>query len=248
MLKKCLLATCLAGFCLNLTAQFNKGDRMVGASIGSFIYNSGNSDISVDQIGNSKSISKSYNFNISPSMGWFISEKTAVGGSLTINPQGTKTTYEQNNTTFQSDKSNSFNIGLGGFVRHYFGNDGKMLPFGQFGFNLGINSLKTEGFFYGGSGTTAYKSSYEGSASGGFFANTSLQGGFTRMVGENAGLDFTLGYIYAYNKNTFDKTTLRDNGNDGTIEETLKNETTTKYSNHGFFLNLGFQVFLRKKK
>ena len=122
------------------------------------------------------------------------------------------------------------------------------IGFGQFGFNLGINSLKTEGFFYGGSGTTAYKSSYEGSASGGFFANTSLQGGFTRMVGENAGLDFTLGYIYAYNKNTFDKTTLRDNGNDGTIEETLKNETTTKYSNHGFFLNLGFQVFLRKKK
>ena len=32
------------------------------------------------------------------------------------------------------------------------------------------------------------------------------------------------------------------------IDETLKNKTTTKFTNHGFFLGVGFQVFLRKKK
>lgn len=233
---------------ITANAQFSKGDRMAGASLGSAIYNSGSSDIEVDQIGTNKSVSNSHNLSISPSLGWFLSEKTAVGASLNLNPYGSKVSYEQNGTTYQSDKSNSFNIGLGAFVRHYLGNSGKFLPFGQFGFNLGISSLKTEGFFYGGSGASAYKISYDGDGSGGFFANASLQGGFTKMVGDNAGLDFFLGYTYGYNKNVFDKTTTRDNGNDGSIDETLKNKTTTKFTNHGFFLGVGFQVFLRKKK
>ena len=68
------------------------------------------------------------------------------------------------------------------------------------------------------------------------------------MTGENAGLDFYIGYNYGYNKNTFTKTTLRDNGNDGTVDETLKNKTTTSFTNHGFLLGVGFQVFLRKRK
>lgn len=245
MQKKAFLLLLTGMITVTTYAQFAKGNRMAGATVATLIYNSGSTDSKVDQIGSSKSISKSYNVNLSPTLGWFISEKTAVGGSLILNPSGSKITYEQNNTTFQSDKNNRFDIGLGGFARHYLGKSGQLLPFGQFGFNLGISSLKTEGFFYGGSGPTAYKTSYEGSSSGGFFANASLQGGFTRMMGQNAGLDFYIGYTYGYNKNTFERTTLRDNGNDGTVDETLKNETTTKFTNHGFYLGVGFQVFLK---
>ncbi len=246
--RKWFFTLVLAGVTMAAGAQFSKGDRMVGASVASVVYNSGSSDISVAQIGDNVSKITSYSLSVSPSMGWFISENTAVGAVLNINPSGNKTTYEQNGTTYQSDKSNSFNIGLGGFVRHYLKNTGSLLPFGQFGFNIGISSLKTEGFFYGGTGPTAYKLTYDGSSSGGFYANAGLQAGFTKMTGENAGLDFSIGYIYGYNKHTFKKTTLRDNGNDGSIDETLKNETLTKFTNHGFLLNIGFQVFLRSKK
>lgn len=229
-------------------SQFSKGDKMIGATIGSGIYNSGNSDFSVAQIGSSQSRSTNYNLSISPSIGWFLSDKTVAGGSLNINPAGNKTTYEQNGTTYQSDKSNSFNIGLGGFVRHYLKGNGKLNPFGQFGFNVGISSLNTEGFFYGGSGASAYKTTYDGSSKGGFFANSSLQAGFTKMLGENAGLDFFVGYLYNYSKNTFTRNSTRDNGNNGSIDETGKNETTTKFTNHGFLLGVGFQVFLKGKK
>jgi len=246
--KKCFFSAFLIGAAMVASAQFSKGDRMVGATVGSVLYNSGSADISVDQIGENKSKITSFNVGITPSMGWFISENTAVGASLNINPTGNKTTYEQNNSTYQSDKSNNFNIGLGGFVRHYLKTSGKMLPFGQFGFNLGISSLKTEGFLYVGSTPNVTKTTYEGSSSGGFFANASLQGGFTKMMGENAGLDFFIGYNYGYNNNSFTKTTLRDIGNNGSIDETLKNKTITKYTNHGFLLGVGFQVFLRKKK
>lgn len=230
-------------------AQFAKGDRMAGASVASLFYNSGSADISVASIGNNKSKVTSYGISIAPSLGWFITEKTAVGATLNINPNGQKTTYEQNNSTFQSDKSNGFNIGFGGFARNYFSGKSSMSPFGQVSLNAGISNLKTEGFFYGGgSGPGSYKLTYSGSSSGGFFANATFSAGLTKMMGENAGLDFYLGYGYSYNKNTFKKTTLRDNGNDGTIDERGENETTTKFTNHGLLLGVGYQVFLRKKK
>ena len=232
-----------------VNAQFTKGDRMIGTSVGSIFFNSGTSDISVASIGSNRSVITSYGVSISPSLGWFISDKTVVGAALNINPNGQKTTYEQSGTTYQSDKSNGFNIGFGGFARNYFSGKSSLSPFGQISLNGGISSLKTEGFFYGGgAGPGAYKITYSGNSTGGSFANATFTGGVTKMMGENAGLDFYIGYSYSYNKNTFKKTTLRDNGNDGSIDERGENETTTKYTNHGFILGVGFQVFLRGKK
>jgi len=229
-------------------AQFKKGQMMAGASVGSVLFNSGSADISVAQIGSNTSKITSYNINIGPSLGWFISDNTAVGAALNINPSSNKTTYEQSGSTYQSDKNSNFNIGLGGFARHYFGSTGSMKPFGQIGVNFGISSLKTEGFFYGGSGSSAYKTSYDGSSNGGFFANSTFQFGFTKMVSDLTGLDFYLGYNFSYNKNTFKKTTLRDDGNNGSIDSRGENETTTKFTNHGFLIGVGFQVFLKGKK
>ena len=220
---------------------------MVGSSVASIVVNSGTSDISVANIGSNESKITSYNINIIPSLGWFISDNVAAGVALNINPTGNKTTYELNGTTYQSDKQNSYNFGLGGFARAYFGHSGSLLPFGQASINAGVSNLKTEGFFYGGSGTSAYKITYDGNSTGGFFFNTTLIAGFTKMVASNTGLDFYIGYTYSYNKNTFKKTTLRDNGNDGSIDETLTNETTTKFTNNGFLVGVGFQIFLKKK-
>jgi hypothetical protein len=229
-------------------AQFKKGDRMLGASVASLLFNSGNSDITVAQVGSNTAKITSYNVVINPMMGWFISDQTVVGATLNLNPQGNKTTYAQSGTTFQSDKSNSYNVGLGGFVRQYLKSNGGMTPFGQFSLNGGFSNLKTEGFFYGGSGTNAYKTTYTGNSTSGGFFNASFTAGFTKMFSETAGLDIYIGYTYANNKNTFKKTTLRDLGNNGTIDERLENETTTKYTNNGFLAGVAFQLFLRGKK
>ncbi|MBI5856410.1 MAG: hypothetical protein HZB42_02070 [Sphingobacteriales bacterium] len=235
-------------FSIPAGAQLKKGNMMAGANVGSVLFNSGSADITVAQIGSNTSKITSYNVSIGPSLGWFISDNTVVGAALNINPYSNKTTYEQSGSTYQSDKNTNFNIGLGGFARHYFGSPGSMMPFGQLGLNFGISTLKTEGFFYGGSGPTAYKISYDGSSNGGFFANSTFQFGFTKMVGDLTGLDFYIGYNFSYNKNTFKKTTLRDDGNDGSIDSRGENETTSKFTNHGFLLGVGFQVFLKGKK
>jgi hypothetical protein len=244
-----LFAAGLLLFSVSANAQFAKGDKMVGASVGSVFINSGSSDVSFPgSTAGYSSTNKGWGIRIEPNMGWFISEKTAVGGILILNPSSQKDSYEAGGNTFQQDKTTRFNIGLGGFARNYFNDNKSMMPYGQFGFNLGINSEKAEGFDYSSDGGGSYKDSYDGESSGGFFANASLQLGITKMLGENAGLDFFAGYTYSYNKNTFKTTTLRDYGNNGSIDNTFVNEPTTKFTNHGFIVGVGFQVFLRGKK
>lgn len=231
-----------------VNAQFAKGDKMVGASVASIFFNSGNADISVASIGNNISKITSYGVSITPSIGWFISDKTAVGATLNINPNGQKTTYEENGNTYQSDKSNGFNIGIGGFVRNYFSGKSTWMPYGQFGLNGGISNLKTDGFFYYKSGVPFYKYTYSGNSSGGLFINSALNLGITKMLGENAGLDIFIGYNFSYDKNTFKKTTLFYLTSTDNSPSTGKNETTNKFTNHGFALGIGFQVFLKGKK
>jgi hypothetical protein len=229
-------------------AQFKRGDRMVGTSVGSIFLNSGGSDVSFSQVNGYSTKTSSYGLRIEPAFGWFISDKTVVGASLLINPTGQKVRYEDAGTTFQEDKSTNFNIGVGGFLRNYFGNNESFAPWGQFGFNAGINSGTSDGFKYY-DGTPDFKISYDGKSSGGFFANAILQFGFTKMVSESAGLDFYLGYNYSYNKNTYTTTTLSDNAPyDGVPETTSENDPTTKFTNHGMIVGVGFQLFLRGKK
>ena len=227
-------------------AQFAKGDKMVGTSIASIFFNSGNTDISTVSIGNGTSKITSYGISITPNIGWFISDKTAIGVTLHINPNGQKTSREANGNTYQSDKSTAFNIGFGGFLRNYFSDKSAWMPFGQFSLNGGISNLKTDGFGY--NKPSYYKYTYSGNSSGGLFINSALDLGLTKMFGDNAGLDIFIGYNFSYDKNTFKETTLYYLSASDMNPATGKSESTTKFTNHGFVLGIGFQVFLRGKK
>jgi hypothetical protein len=220
---------------------------MAGASVASIFVNSGSSDQTETSIGSTSATIKGYGMNLTPSLGWFLSQNTAVGFTLLLNPSGETVSFEENGSTFQKDKLNSFNIGIGGFVRNYFKSTGSLLPFGQFSVDGGIANRKTEGFFYGGTPPNDYKETYSGKSSGGFFSNMILAIGATKMFGKNTGLDLHLGYNFYYAKATMNKTTLRDEGIDGVIDETRPNETVSKFSNHRFIIGLGFQIFLEPR-
>lgn len=227
-------------------AQFKKGNRMFGSSIGSVFYNSGSSDISDPAIATgASSKNTSYGLSIIPSIGWFISDNTAIGVTLNVNPSGSKTSYtaESNGNTYQQDKLNGFNFGIGGFARNYFSSSSSFMPFGQVGLNMGMSTQTSSGFFYGGSGASAYKTAYTGKSSGGFFSNASLALGMTKLLNPNTGLDFYAGYSFSYTKNTYKTTTTRDDGNNGSIDQTGISNPTTKFTNHGFTLGAGFQIF-----
>lgn len=248
MLRKILPGVLMIVSFSTVKAQFSKGDKMVGASVASLLFNSGSSDITVEGIGSNTSKVTGYSINISPSMGWFLNENTAAGFTLTINPGSDKTTYEQNGSTYQSDKTSRYNLGAGGFVRNYFGASKKMRPYGQASINVGASSLKADGFFYYNTGNPLYKQTYDGKSSGGFFLNAALTGGFTKMLSETTGLDFYLGYNFSVNNYTFKKTTLYYTSATDTNPSRGVNNTTTKFTNNGVIAGVGFQIFIKGKK
>lgn len=247
-LLTCFLMVIVLIFSINANAQFSKGTRMAGATIGSAFYSAGNSDQAVTSIGSTTAKTNTYNLNITPALAWFLSKNIAAGASINIISSGNKVSFAENGSTFQHDHSNNFNIGIGGTVRNYLKSSGTWLPFGQLGIDGGISNVKQDGFFYGGSGPTAYKETYDGKSSGGFYLDASFIAGLTRMVSQYTGIDVFIGYNFSYARNIMRTTRLRDDKIDGIIDETAKNETTSKITNHKIIFGLGFQVFLEKRK
>lgn len=220
---------------------------MVGVSIGNISFNSGKSDYTYPQPTNGFSANtRNFSVNVTPTYGWFITDNTVVGASFILGYNHKKTFYldEATGNTFEEDQFNSFNIGIGGYVRNYFSTSGKFYPFAQVGVNFGPGSSDSKGFSYSG----VNKSTYKGKGSGDFFANAGVAFGLTKMLSKTTGLDFSLGYNYSYEKSTFKTTTQIDLGNNGTVDQTNISNPTQKYTNHGVSLSVGFQIFLEGKK
>jgi hypothetical protein len=242
---------CLIAFFVFLTglihAQFLKGDKMVGATLGAAFFNASNTEYTYPPptTGFTRK-DRSFGINLTPNCGWFVSENIAVGATFNLTYNHDKYFDEDAATgnTFNQDQTNNFNIGFGAFARDYFKSAGSLLPFGQVGFNFGMSSSTMKGFYFSGGN----KSTYDGKSSGGFFANAGLAFGMTKMMSKTVGLDFSVGYNYSYKKADFKTTTLTDVGNNGTIDQTSINQPTQKYTNHGVVLGVGFQVFLERKK
>jgi hypothetical protein len=230
---------------MTLNAQYKKGMRMAGASVGSAFFNSGKSDFSYPPPTTGyTSNTNNFGVTLNPSMGWFVSDNTAIGALLNFGYNHQKTFNEVSGTTYKRDISNSFNIGIGGFARNYFKSSGTMMPFGQFNLNFGIGSTSNKGFYF----INNDKSNYDGKSSGDFFVNTGIALGLTKMLNEHTGFDFFVGYTYSYNKRTFKTTTITDLGNNGSVDQTAVSEPTQKFTNHGISIGVGFQVFLDKRK
>lgn len=225
-------------------AQPKKGMRMAGASIGNLYFNSGETDYSDPNIqGGYTSQNRNFGLAFSPSFGWFISDKTAVGALVTLNYRRQKISDISSGTTFRRNTTSFFDFGIGGFARNYFHTSGNWMPFGQFTTNFGLSTSRHDGFSYSGND----KSTFDGKSSGDFFANAGLSAGLTKMLNTNTGLEVFIGYNFSYSKNTYKTTTLIDLGNNGSIDQTAISEPTAKFSNHGFAAGVGFQIFLNGK-
>jgi hypothetical protein len=232
---------------MNIAAQsqLKKGMRMAGVSIGSLYFNTGETDYSDPNIqGTYTSQNRNFGVSFSPSFGWFITDNTAIGAQISLNYRRQKISDVSAGTTFRKNTSNFFDLGIGGFARNYFSSSGTWKPFGQFSLNFGLSSSNHDGFSYSGND----KSTSEGKSSGDFFANAALSAGLTKMLNANTGLDVFIGYNYSYSKNTYKTTTWIDVGNNGTIDQTAISEPTAKFTNHGFAIGIGFQIFLDQKK
>ncbi len=241
-MKKTGLFICLFLASYHVDAQFTKGTRMAGASIGSLFFNATHSEYTyaAPTYFISSSNGSSYGLSLTPNLGWFINSSTVIGGQLLLNYKYDKKTDESNGSTYNREVNKSFSAGAGVFARHYFSDAGKFLPYAQLAVGATTGSSRTTGFSY----SFTYKDSKDSRSTGDLTFNSGLSFGLTRMLNATTGLDLFAGYNYVHYKTDFKSVTLRDEGINGSIDERIESAYKQNFNSHGFSIGVGIQVFL----
>ncbi len=223
-------------------SQFSKGTRVAGFSLGGLFFDAGQTDYSAQAPTTGyRSNTNSLGFRLTPSLGYFVSNETLLGARLLAGFRYDKYIDAANNITFRKKEDRVSEWGLGLFARQYLGSSGKYLPFGQVNIDAGFGQSRTEGFSY----TSTYRESYIGKSKGNFFAGAGLQLGLTRMLSSTIGLDISAGYEFRYEKNKIRTDTDRDIDLDGSPDEQLVSDISSKSRNHGLVLSLGLIALIK---
>lgn len=234
-------------FINTVNAQFSKGMRMSGATIGTAFFNAGATDYSVPFPTSGYTVNtNSLGASLTPNYGWFVSDRIVLGPVINIAYKYDKTLKsDEADVTYYKNVVNSFNLSVGAFARNYFSPAGSFNPFVQALVSAGFGSSNHEGYNY--SAAPIYKEVFKGKSSGDFLVNAGLAAGVTKLLNQNVGLDIMASYNYTYNKNEYDTNTDRDVDIDGTIDEQSKSNLTMKARTHAFMIGVGLQVFLGKR-
>jgi hypothetical protein len=247
MLRKIVIVVAVLLITITINAQFKKGDKMLGASVGSVFFNSGSTDLS-NSISTSTTTINNFGITLNPSIGWFTKDNLAIGlmPSFGYNKQN-QLGKSSSGSTYLKDDNSQFNFSIGGFARYYFiGNSSSTRFFGQYDLSLGIGSSKREGFQYETLGV--YVDRYNQKSSGDFNASTGLSAGVSKFLSKYTSLDIYIGYKFSYNKSNPTGSSLRDYSDPGTPDQTQKIDFDQKFTGHNVVLGVGFQVFLEKNK
>jgi hypothetical protein len=247
MLRKLISAATALLITIIINAQFKKGDKMAGASIGTIFFNHGNTDLSTS-ISISTTSYDNFGISFNPMFGWFIKDNIAVGIMPNVGYNKQKILGKSpSGTTFLKDESSRYNIDIGGFARYYFNTTNvKTRLFGQYNLSVGLGGSKSEGFQYETYGV--YVDRYNYKSSGDFFASTGLLAGVSKFLSGKTSLDFYIGYEFSYIKSNTTGNFFRDYSDPLIGDVTEKPDYDQKFTGHGIILGVGFQVFLEKKK
>jgi hypothetical protein len=146
-MKKQILLVIMVAFVLTSVAQTEKGNRLIGVSLGGFGYShAGTHGTNTANAYTTQNDNNSYDISINPDIAWFVKDNLAVGGSVNIKLGTDKSKAENNNTinnsaTYTINKSSFY---IGPYVRYYFAGSKKGQPFAQIAVQYGFGSSKTE--------------------------------------------------------------------------------------------------------
>lgn len=215
---------------------------MVGFTVASGLWSAGESEFSAPNQTPSVTETGNFSLQLTPSLGWFITDQTVIGGSVTIGINDQVARRKSAGITFSEDNYNNIDFGAGTFLRHYFKSGSSFRPFTHLFFSAGSGTTKTDGFYY----YTDVKGTYEGKSSSKFYYNAGLNLGVTRLLNEHTGIDLYVGYLRTSNKATMKSEQLSDYTNPSTPDVRSSFETTQKFTNNGISFGVGFQIFLGK--
>lgn len=214
-MKKLLLAGAVALFGLS-NAQMTKGDWVISGNTGMGF---NNTTTTVKVGGNSVDGPKVNSFSITPSVGYFVIDKLAVGIDLG---------YFNTTTKYQGVKSTNSTFSVMPTATYYFTNSSKLVPF--LGAGIGYASNKTKYSFYNSNINNdgfdpLLMQDTENTTDGLAWA---VKGGVTYMATQSLGINLGISYNQFSNKETIMNTDVKTN---------IKT----------FGVNVGFSYFIKGK-
>jgi len=232
-MKKILFAFLGISLGLGATAQTNKGDKLIGVSLGSVSYTDSKSTTSYSNTPTIyKSDGNSFSLSINPTVSWFVIDNLAIGASVSISIYTSKSTSSNTGSSATSEsKYNQPSFYIGPMARYYFGGSPKGMPFAQVNGQFGI---------YGGKSTssTSTGSSSETKTKPKGDWNAGLSFGYEHFITPNVGLFAMVGFNYGKSKTTYEYRPSTGTGYDYTSE----------YSRFYIPVNVGLQVHILGKK
>ncbi|AZA83866.1 hypothetical protein C1637_13460 [Chryseobacterium lactis] len=191
-MKKLLLAGAIALFGLS-NAQMTKGDWVISGNTGMGF---NNTTTTVKVAGKSIDGPKTNTFSVSPSVGYFVIDKLAVGIELG---------YMTTTTKYQGTKSTSSNFSVMPTATYYFTNSTKFVPFLGAGIGYASNTTKfNTDSVYAGDPLLQTDTTTDGLA-------WKVKGGVTYMATSSLGINLGLSYDQFSNKETILNTEVKTN-------------------------------------
>jgi len=188
-MKKLLLAGAVALFGLS-NAQMTKGDWVVSGNTG-FGFN--NVTTTVKAGGESADGPKVSTFSITPSVGYFVIDKLAVGIDLGLTSATTK---------YEGTKATTTSFSVMPTATYYFANDSKFVPF--LGAGIGYASVKNKGEMNVLGVSASDETTTDGLA-------WKVKGGVTYMATQSLGINLGVSYDQFSNKQTIMNTDVKTN-------------------------------------
>ncbi|HMO33199.1 MAG TPA: hypothetical protein PKE07_09375 [Lacibacter sp.] len=223
----------------SLNAQFTKGTRVAGLTLGSAGFTVVNSNFNSRQTGaRTSAAEREFQFQVTPSLGWFLTEQLLAG----VQVQGDFTSQQYEGGNNVSRNSRSFTAGAGGFARYYFSGSG-LLPYAAAHLQLGMGSGRSDwDEIY-----TAYSEKGQGKQTAIREITTGFSLGVTKMVTPQAGLDLALGYRFAYTTYRYYSESTVRYVNPPATELVVRDYAYQGFTN-GVTLSLGFLFLLEPSK
>ncbi|MBK6380305.1 MAG: hypothetical protein IPO01_09785 [Chitinophagaceae bacterium] len=222
--------------CISLSsafAQVEKGNKLVGVGLGSISYTNSDSKTTYSNTSTVyNSDGNSFSISINPNVAWFVADKLAVGGGVSVSFYSSKSNSSNTSSTTTSEsKSTQPSFYIGPLARYYFGGSSKGMPFAQVNFQYGIYGGKSESkTSTGSSSETKTKPKGDWNAGAAF--------GYEHFVNKNIGLYASVGFNYGSSKTSYEYRPSTGTGYD----------YTSTYSRFYIPVNVGLQVHILGKK
>lgn len=231
-MKQAIALLAFTGLTILSHAQVAKGDKLVGVSFGSISYTDSKSQTTYSNTSTIyDSDGSSFSIAINPNVAWFIQDRLAIGGGVSISFYTSKSNSSNTSSSTTSDsKSTQPSIYIGPLARYYFGGSPKGYPFVQANVQWGIAGGKSESkTSSGASSETKTKPKGDWNAGAAF--------GYEHFVTPTIGLYASIGFNYGKSKTSYEYRPSSGTGYDYTSE----------YSRFYIPLNVGIQVHILGK-